>query len=122
MSADIPRSNGFTLIEVVVALAVFSLAALALIRLSAFSVRTGGDVIFHELAWQVARNRAVEILSDPAFPPVGETTGTEVNGGQLFEWTQAAQATSDARFVRIDIRIEGKNGGRAKLSIAKQRP
>ncbi|HEX4874087.1 MAG TPA: prepilin-type N-terminal cleavage/methylation domain-containing protein, partial [Sphingorhabdus sp.] len=47
-------NNGFTLIEVVVALAVFSLAALALIKLSAFSLRTGGDVIAHEMAWQVA--------------------------------------------------------------------
>jgi general secretion pathway protein I len=114
--------NGFTLIEVVVALAVFSLAALALIRLSAFSVRTGGDVIAHELVWQVARNRAVEIISDPVPPVLGKSEGSETNGGQSFAWQQEAKATDDARFVRVDITVIGKSGGRAALSIAKARP
>lgn len=115
-------NNGFTLIEVVVALAVFSLAALALIKLSAFSLRTGGDVIAHELAWQVARNRAVEILSDPAMPALGESSGNDENGGQQFNWKQVAKRTGDERFVRIDIIVNGLSGGKAALTIAKQRP
>jgi len=114
--------NGFTLIEVVVALAVFSLAALALIKLSAFSLRTGGDVIAHELAWQVARNRAVEILSDPAMPALGESSGNDENGGQQFNWKQVAKQTGDERFVRIDIMVDGMSGGKSALTIAKQRP
>lgn len=122
MRVDHPSQNGFTLIEVVVALAVFSLAALALIKLSAFSLRTGGDVIAHELAWQVARNRAVEIISDPAMPALGESQGSDANGGQLFAWKQVARQTGDDRFVRIDIIVSGKSGGRAALTVAKQRP
>lgn len=122
MRADRPLQNGFTLIEVVVALAVFSLAALALIKLSAFSLRTGGDVIAHELAWQVARNREVEIISDPAMPALGESQGSEANGGQNFVWKQVAKQTGDDRFVRVDIVINGQSGGRAALTVAKQRP
>jgi general secretion pathway protein I len=122
LRADRPAQNGFTLIEVVVALAVFSLAALALIKLSAFSLRTGGDVIAHELAWQVARNRAVEIISDPAMPALGESQGSESNGGQAFIWKQTAKQTGDDRFVRIDILVSGQSGGRALLTVAKQRP
>jgi len=112
-------ANGFTLIEVVVALAVFSLAALALLRLSAFSLRTGGDVIDHELAWQVARNRAVEILSDPLPPVIGVSEGNEANGGAAFTWRQIAKPTDDARFVRVDIVVEGPLGGQASLTIAR---
>ena len=122
MRADRLSKNGFTLIEVVVALAVFSLAALALIKLSAFSLRTGGDVIAHELAWQVARNRAVEIISDPAMPALGESQGSDANGGQAFAWKQVAKQTGDDRFVRVDIIVNGQSGGRAVLTIAKQRP
>ncbi len=122
MRPDHSLRNGFTLIEVVVALAIFSLAALALIRLSAFSVRTGGDVIAQQLAWQVARNRAVEIMSDPQPPVLGKTEGSEMNGGQNFVWRQEAKATDDARFIRVDIAVTGRSGGRAALTIAKARP
>lgn len=120
MHANHPRPNGFTLIEVVVALAIFSLAALALIRLSAFSLRTGADVISHEMAWQVARNRAVDVLSDPQSPVLGETRGNDSNGGQNFVWRQTAQQTDDSRFVRVDIVVEGALGGRAMLSLARR--
>jgi general secretion pathway protein I len=71
------NTNGFTLLEVMVALAIFSLAALALLRLQAFSARSGGDVIAHDLAYQVARNRASEILSNPAPPTIGTQNGEE---------------------------------------------
>ncbi len=79
-------------------------------------------MIAHELAWQVARNRAVEILSDPAMPALGESSGNDENGGQQFNWKQVAKRTGDERFVRIDIIVNGLSGGKAALTIAKQRP
>jgi general secretion pathway protein I len=111
--------NGFTLLEVMVALAIFSLAALALMRLQAFSVRSGADVVAHDLAWQVARNRGAELLSDPAPPTLGSTAGTENFSGRNFRWTQNTQKTDDARIVRIDIIVEGDGGGRAILKLAR---
>lgn len=114
-----PAANGFTMLEVMVALAIFSLAAMALIRLQAFSLRSGGDVISHEMTWQVARNRMAEILSDPAPIARGESDGTEENGGQMFDWKQEVKPTDDARFVRINLIVTGENGGRAELKFAK---
>ena len=102
-----------------VALAIFSLAALALIRLQAFSLRSGGDVISHDIAWQVARNRAAEILSDPAPPVLGNSSGTEDNGGRSYRWTQIVKKTEDARIVRIDIVVQSADGRRATLQLAR---
>lgn len=113
------RPNGFTLLEVMVALAIFSLAALAIIRLQAFSIRSAGDVVSHDLAWQVARNRAAELLSNPAPPALGESSGREVNGGIGYRWTQNIRRTDDARLVRIDITVLSDDGRRARLQLAR---
>lgn len=113
------RPNGFTLLEVMVALAIFSLAALALIRLQAFSVRSAADVIAHDMAWQVARNRGAELLSDAAPPVLGSTQGEESFGGRKFRWTQTAKQTDDTRVVRIDVLVESTDGGRALLKLAR---
>jgi general secretion pathway protein I len=60
---------GFSLIEMMVALAVFSLAALALIRLEGAIIRSAGTLDRTMIAQIVARNVAVETLTDPQ-PPV----------------------------------------------------
>ena len=84
---DKPAPNGFTLLEIMVALAIFSLAALAMVRLQGYSVRSTANLGASSMAWQVARNVAVEILSNPAPPTLGETQGDELNGGQNWRWT-----------------------------------
>jgi general secretion pathway protein I len=100
-------ANGFTLLEIMVALAIFSLAALAMVRLQGYSVRSTADLGESSLAWQVARNIAVEILSDPAPPTLGETSGEETNGGLVWRWSANSSKTDDARLMRVDIRVSG---------------
>lgn len=121
-SAEAPSHNGFTLLEIMVALAIFSLAALAMVRLQGYSVRSTGDLGGSALAWQVARNVAVEILSNPAPPALGESQGEERNGGQEWQWTATTRKTDDARLLRIDIAVAGTGnaaGRKARLMIAR---
>lgn len=114
-----PDRNGFTLLEVMVALAIFSMAAMALMRLQAFSIRSAADVIAHDMAWQVARNRGAELLSDPALPVLGISGGEESFGGRNFKWSQEVKRTDDIKVLRIDVRVEGAEGGRAVLKLAR---
>ncbi len=105
-----------------VALAIFSLAALAMVRLQGYSVRSAADLGESGLAWQVARNVAVEILSNPVPPTLGETSGEETNGGQVWRWRAESSRTDDARLLRVDIQVTGtgKAGRRAaQLTIAR---
>ena len=120
MSPD--KRNGFTLLEIMVALAIFSLAALAMVRLQGYSVRSTANLGDSSMAWQVARNVAVEILSNPAPPTLGETQGDEINGGQNWRWTANTAKTDDARMLRIDIAVQGTGMAtlrRANLTIAR---
>lgn len=120
MSPAKPHSNGFTLLEVMVALSVFSLAALSLMKLQAFGVRTGSDIAGHDLVWQVARNRAAEILTDPAPPVLGEGESGETNAGRDFNVRQIVKRTDDARIVRVDVVVTSvADGSRAILKLAR---
>ena len=110
--------RGFTLIEMLVALSVFSLAALALIRLQAFTSHNAAELELRVVAQSVVRNRAVEILTDPLPPTLGETRGEEENGGLIWQWTQKAALSEDQRFVQVDIHAaETKSGAPASLTI-----
>ena len=114
--------NGFTLLEIMVALAIFSLAALAMVRLQGYSVRSTSQLGESGLAWQVARNVAVEILSSPSSPTLGETGGDELNGGQNWRWTATTRKTDDARLVLVDIKVTGTGiatARKAQLTIAR---
>jgi general secretion pathway protein I len=107
-----PRAgeDGFTLIEIMVALAVFSLAAMALVRLESATIR--GAAILDEtlVAQMVARNVAIAAVTDPQAPALGRTTGTEVNGGRSWTWTRIVSGTGDARVVRIDVAVANAGG------------
>lgn len=100
--------NGFTLLEMLVALAVFSIAALALLRLDAVSVATAAELKAREGAMLVAQNEAARIATDPAAPVLGNTTRRLVNGGQNFLIVQAVSPTPDQRLLRIDLAVRGE--------------
>ena len=103
--------SGFTLIEMLVALAVFSLAALALLRLQGVTLSTTADLDQKLVGQIVVRNLAVELLSNPAPPSLGEQRGMVENGGRQWRWTRYAEITDDPRIMKIDIRVSGVQGG-----------
>src|SRR3712207_7612640 len=80
--------HGFTLVEMLVALAIFSLAAMALLRLEGATVTTTALLREQALAQTVARNLAVEVLTDPEPPAFGATKGEAVNGGRKWNWVR----------------------------------
>ena len=75
MSVVRPKETGFTLIEMLVALAIFSLAALALLRLGGATAANSARLQDQAMAQIVARNLAVEMLTDPAPPAFGTLNG-----------------------------------------------
>lgn len=108
--------RGFTLLEMLVAVAVLSIAALALVRLDAFTLRSTADLTASTTAQIVAGNKAVDLVTDAAAPAIGATQETVSNGGQNWRVTSRVAATADPNLLRIDIGVSG-NGGRAALTI-----
>lgn len=101
---------GFTLLEMLVALAIFSLAGLAIVRLQAVSARSAFDLRERTMAQIVARNLMVERLTDPQPPAFGSETGKVENFGRSWAWTQGTAPLQDNRLAAITIRVEGGPG------------
>jgi general secretion pathway protein I len=114
MSCADPRQAGFTLIEMLVALAIFSLAALALLRLEGATVSNTGRLEEQAIAQIVARNIAVEAMTDPVAPAFGRTGGQIVNAGRTFAWTRDTGRSPEPRIQQIAIAVTGQ---RAQASM-----
>ena len=102
--------RGFTLLEMLVALAVFSLAALALVRLQGVTLRTAADLDSKALGQIVARNLMVKVQTDPLPPSIGEAGGDVTNGGRRWHWSRVVKPTDDRRLLQIDLTVDGQPG------------
>ncbi len=109
-----PRGDGgFTLVEVLVALAIFSLAALALLRLQGASLTGAARLDERTVAAIVAKSVAVEAMTDDPAPAFGSASGEVVNAGRRWRWSRTVAKLPDTRLARIDIRVGPAGGGTA---------
>lgn len=114
------RKSGFTLIETLVALAIFSLAALALLRLEGATLLSTGLMSDRAVGQIVTHNLAVELMTDVRAPAIGDATGSVVNAGRTWTWTRSTKRTDDARIVRIDVAVADDRGRKSgTLSLAR---
>ncbi|HEX2763016.1 MAG TPA: type II secretion system minor pseudopilin GspI [Allosphingosinicella sp.] len=123
MSRPEPGQSGFTLVEMMVALAIFSLAALALLRLEGASVATAGMLEERALAQVVARNLAVETLTDPEPPAFGPSRGETVNAGHTWRWRRVVGRSPEPRIQQIRIEVASESGNpAAALTLFRRGP
>ena len=105
------NARGFTLIEMLVALAIFSMAALALLRLDSLSVRTTVELSDRAMARLVAENEAALVASAPSAPGEGQETSTVENGGRQFLVMRDVRPLPDPNMVAVTIAARPLEGG-----------
>jgi general secretion pathway protein I len=76
------------------------------------------------MAQLVARNIAVETMTDPQPPAFGTAQGDAVNGGRRWRWTRTVSRSPEARIQQIEILVQPEAGGpgRASLTIFRRGP
>lgn len=99
------RSSGFSLVEVLVALAIVAVALAAATRTAAVAVRSTETVKMTRLAGFVAENRMSEFAARRAWPGIGASEGSEEQAGMRFPWRAEVSATPHPALRRIDIRV-----------------
>lgn len=103
--------QGFTLIEVLLALSVFSLAGLALLDTADTHFNSLNNLENKMIADWVASNQLVEASLDDTWPPKNNKTGKVDMAGREWFWTQKVIKTQDnnMRSIVIEVRQNEKS-------------
>ncbi len=99
------KGRGFTLIEVLVALAILAIALAAAARASGLSISTSDRLKQRLLASWTAQNRLAEHTARHAWPDIGTRSGDVEQGSIPMHWEENTSATPNAQFRRIEIVI-----------------
>lgn len=118
MTGAMKTSRGFTLMEILVALAVVGIGLAALLGASARSTREAADLRDRTYAGWVAQNVLTEIRISPETLDTGRREGDEVLGGQRWTWTAEinAAAVPSLRHIMIRVGREDTDGSIVTLS------
>jgi general secretion pathway protein I len=97
--------KGFTLVEVLVALAIVSIALLSALRAAGQGTNNVGELRSRLLAGWVAENLLAEHRARADWLPLGIQRGTAREGGLDFVWREEIIATPNVAFRRVDVRV-----------------
>jgi general secretion pathway protein I len=99
------HSRGFTLIEVLVALAIVAIGMAAVLSTLTSSASTVIYMRDKTLANWVALNHIAEQRLLPQVPPLGKSDGDVDYAGQKWHWHQEVVETQVKGMVRMDVRV-----------------
>lgn len=111
------RGRGFTLLEVLVALAIFAVVAASVLSASARSLKTAARLEDKTFATWLADNRLQDIQLAESPPSEGREQGEETYAGRRWVWQTEVQATSEPEMLRVTIRValRPERGQRGKV-------
>ena len=98
--------QGFTLVEVLVALAIVAVALLSALRVAGMATHSLQDLRGRLLAGWVADDLLAEHRARGDWLPIGVQSGRTDQGGIGFSWREEVIATPNAAFRRVDIYVE----------------
>ncbi|HEX7381972.1 MAG TPA: type II secretion system minor pseudopilin GspI [Nevskiaceae bacterium] len=100
---------GFTLLEVLVAVAVLAIAMGAIITAAGRYAQAAETLQNKTLALWVAHNRLAEMELAPTWPPVGTSRDDVTMGHRKWTWNVTVQATEDPTIRRVDVHVSPKD-------------
>jgi len=100
-----PKDCGFTLIEVVVALAIVAIGMLAVFKTIGDTVNNVDELRDRSLAEWIADNRITEVRVSGEMPSVEETAGEVDYAGRKWHWVTKVSQTQVKGLRRIDVSV-----------------
>ena len=102
------RQRGFTLLEVLVALAVLAIALAAAIKGISSHVSNETYLKERSFAHWVAMNQVAALRTSGQWPNAGQLSGDETMGGEEFQWTIKVTEFQGGDVRRLDVKVSPK--------------
>jgi len=99
------RAGGFTLVEILVALAVLAIALTATARSLGAAIDTTTALRDRTLARWVAEDRLAQLELSREWPDLDVKEGDADMGGRAFHWRQETGVTPAARMRRVEVSV-----------------
>ena len=99
------KAAGFTLLEVLIALAVLALSMGAIIKATSDYTSNQSYLRDRTMAMWVARNVLVQFRVEKEWPRVGERKGTGEMGHREWRWLAVISQTEEAELRRLDVKV-----------------
>jgi general secretion pathway protein I len=97
--------RGFTLVEILVSLAILSIILGALVQSAGVATSNAGRMRDRTIAEWVATNRLAELRLSPSFPETGSKSGEEEMFGKPWYWKTIVQKVEDDDLRRVDVEV-----------------
>ena len=111
-----PGHAGFTLFEVMIALAIIAIALTAAVRAASLGTDSAIALKARTLASWVAQNRLATHVALADWPGVGIHQGTENQAGVTLLWQEQVSVTPSPFFRRIEIDVYAQNDPQHRLN------
>jgi len=99
------HAQGFTLLEVMIALAVLALAMGAIIKATSDYTSNESYLRDRTMAMWVARNELVRLQTSKQWPSTGERKGTGEMGDREWRWKVRISQTDESELRRADVEV-----------------
>jgi general secretion pathway protein I len=109
------KHRGFTLLEVLVALAILAIAMAAVSRTASSSIRNADALRIRVIADWVAQNRLANHQAINDWPSPGIQTGSEDQAGQTYPWQEEVISTPNPTMRRIVVSVYSPADAKLKL-------
>ncbi len=99
------NNRGFTLVEMLLALAIFAYASASILKLLSQSASNIGYIEQMTFASWVAQNRLTELEVDETWPPKHNHKGEVKMAGLTWFWTQEVTETADPAMRAVTVHV-----------------